>query len=128
MKTPEESAKKLIAATTREETARALLVMNEDDSHALGAALRREGVETHVAANGAAALVLLKRLRPHVVIAHADLRGIRGGELAGALRQGGEGAPVIIIGNADATTARRIEAVDAGAFDYFKIPDESALM
>jgi len=77
---------------------------------------------------GAAALVSLRRYRPHLVIATSAIRGLSINDLARTLAQTEESLPLIAVGP-EASTAKLRQAVIAlGAFDYFQIPEEAELM
>ena len=77
---------------------------------------------------GAAALVALQRTRPHVVVTDVELKGISAAELAGALGRTEEALPVIFVGPRVADAETRGAALAAGAFDYFQLPAETALL
>ena len=70
----------------------------------------------------------MRRTRPHVVIADTGLKGISAAELARMLAQAQEGVPLVMVGAAEATPARRNAALEAGAFDYFQMPAHTGLL
>ncbi|MGB9181675.1 MAG: diguanylate cyclase [Pyrinomonadaceae bacterium] len=107
---------------------RVLLVTDDPAMKAYSAELERAGFAVVGVAGGAAALVSLRRTRPHIVISSANLRGISAEELARMLAQTQEGLPLLIIGDAAATIERRQSALNAGAFDYFQMPAELSLL
>ena len=77
---------------------------------------------------GAAALVALARTRPHVVVADVRLKEIGAEELARALAQYEDAVPTVFVGAEVSDASRRLRALDAGAFDYFRIPAETPLL
>ncbi len=77
---------------------------------------------------GAAALVALHRSRPQLVIADAEIKGLSIADLVKAVRATGEILPLIVVGAAAADNYRRREALMAGAFDYFRLPEEVELL
>ena len=108
---------------------RVLLIMDDAATNACGATLDAAGFAVFgVEGGGAAALVALQRTRPHVVVADVGLKGISAGELARSLARVEDATPVVFIGAAPADAARRVQATADGAFDYFQVPAESALL
>jgi diguanylate cyclase (GGDEF)-like protein len=107
---------------------RILLVTDESAEPLHRAALERAGFAVVGVASGAAAIVALARTRPHVVVAGAGLRGITAGELARTLAQSAERVPLLLVGADPSTAQLRQSAMDAGAFDYFEVPEEAALL
>lgn len=108
---------------------RVLLVMNEVNASAYGATLEREGFTVFSAVGGAAALVALRRKRPHVVIVDAELKGISTDELTRMLNaQVKDGTSFVLVGTEGATLERRETSIITGAFDYFQIPIEFSLL
>jgi len=107
---------------------RVLLITDDAATHACGATLDAAGFAVFGVEGGAAALVALRRTRPHVVVADVGLKGIGAGEFARSLARVEDATPVVFIGAAPADAARRVRAIDAGAFDYFQVPGESALL
>ncbi len=79
-------------------------------------------------AAGAAALVVLQRTRPHVVIADAKVKGISANELARMFANSQEYIPLVLVGEERANAGRRMHALASGAFDYFQMPSESVLL
>jgi diguanylate cyclase (GGDEF)-like protein len=96
--------------------------------NAYAEALERAGFTVVAVTGGVAALVSLQRTRPHVVVADENLKGIRAEELARMLYQTEERLPLILIGDSEATGARRGVALTAGAFDYISMPGELSLL
>lgn len=79
-------------------------------------------------AGGIRARIKFRDTRPHVVIIATNLRGISHTELARMLVSADPGVSVVFVGADDATIARRAEALTAGAFDYFCLPSDAALL
>jgi diguanylate cyclase (GGDEF)-like protein len=86
--------------------------------------LESAGHEIVDIAAGAAALVSLRRSRPHLVIASVDAKGISNVELVRLLNQVDDGVPLVLYGREELTTRLRKAVFVSGAFDYFQIPDE----
>ncbi|HEX7174392.1 MAG TPA: diguanylate cyclase [Pyrinomonadaceae bacterium] len=108
---------------------RVLLITDDAATNACVATLEGAGLAVFgVEGGGAAALVALQRTRPHVVVADVSLKGISAGELARSLARVEDATPVVFIGAAPADAARRVQAIADGAFDYFQVPAESALL
>ena len=107
---------------------RVLLVTDEAARPAHVAVLESAGFAVVGVAGGAAAIVALRRSRPHVIIADANVRGITAGELARTLAKSSEHVPLVIVGADEASRALRQSALDAGAFDYFQLPEETPLL
>jgi diguanylate cyclase (GGDEF)-like protein len=91
-------------------------------------ALGRAGFAVVGVASGAAAIVALRKSRPHVVLADTSLRGISAEELTRHVVREQEGVPLILFGDAESDAARRHATVASGAFDYFQLPAELALL
>ena len=113
---------------SREQQGRVLVVTDEPGRPALIDALGRAGLVVADVAGGAAAIVALHKSRPHVVIADTNLKGINAEELTRHIVREPEGVPLIIFGDTEATHERRRETLAAGAFDYFQLPAELALL
>lgn len=114
-------------AHTRDQ-GRILLITDDANTAVYGASLEGAGLSVVGVAGGAAALVSLRRSRPHLVIADANLKGIGAEELARMLAQSQENVPLLLIGQAASSVHRREAAMTAGAFDYFALPQELPLM
>jgi diguanylate cyclase (GGDEF)-like protein len=106
---------------------RVLLVTDESAPQGCQSALEGAGLAVAGVAGGAAAIVALRRARPHLVVANSTLRGITARELARALTQAEGHIPLVFVGAEEATHARRFAALEAGAFDYFQLPSETDL-
>ncbi len=91
-------------------------------------ALERAGFAVFGASGGLAAMVAVRRTRPHVVVAEDNLEGIGANDLACSLARAGDGVSLILVGNERATTARRRDALASGAFDYFEMPHDLELL
>ena len=107
---------------------RVLLVTDEPSRAAYGAALESAGFSVVGVAGGVAALVSLRRTRPHIVIIDVGLKGIGAEELARSLTQAEDSLAVILVGDETATSTRRNAAMATGAFDYFQMPAELSLL
>ncbi len=114
--------------TRTRDQGRILLITDDANTAIYGASLEGAGLSVVGVAGGAAALVSLRRSRPHLVIADADLKGISAEELARMLAQSQESVPLLLIGQAASNVHRREAAMTAGAFDYFALPQELSLM
>jgi diguanylate cyclase (GGDEF)-like protein len=107
---------------------RVLLVSDEGAGAACGPALEAAGLVVIPADKGAAAIVALSRARPHAVVADVGhTRGITAEELARSLAEDRWNVPLVFVGAEEATRARRLDALTAGAFDYFRLPEETDL-
>lgn len=106
---------------------RVLLVTDEPAPTGCRSSLEEAGLAVVGVAGGAAAMVALRRSRPHLVVANSSLRRITAQELARTLTQAEGHVPLIFVGAAEATHARRRDALAAGAFDYFQLPAETDL-
>jgi diguanylate cyclase (GGDEF)-like protein len=110
------------------EQGRVLVVTDETSRTASFEALEEVGLTVVGVASGAAAIVALRKSRPHVVLADTALRGISAEELTRHVVREQEGVPLILFGDAEATNERRHATLSAGAFDYFQFPHELALL
>lgn len=107
---------------------RVLLVTDASARPAHIAALESAGFAVVGVEGGMAAIVALRRSRPHVIVVDANVRGITAGELARTLAKSSEHVPLVIVGADEASRARRQSALEAGAFDYFQLPQETGLL
>ncbi len=124
---------KAIRATSPDRTrtrnqGRILLVTDDPRTAAYGASLEGVGFAVVGVTGGAAALVSLRRARPHLVIADSHLKGIGAEDLARMLAQSQESVPLLLIGDAASTVSRRSAAMSAGAYDYFSLPEDLSLL
>ncbi len=107
---------------------RVLLVTDDPTAAAYTTALEHGGFTVVGVAGGLAALVALRRTRPHVVVVDAKLKGISAEELARMLTQTEETVPFVFVGDDEASAVRRTAALTAGGFDYFQLPSDIALL
>jgi diguanylate cyclase (GGDEF)-like protein len=103
---------------------RVLLVTDDPAAANCQPVLEAAGFAVVGVAGGAAAIVALRRTRPHLVAALSNLKGITADELAKTLARTQDGIPLVVVGSEEATLARRRAALDAGAFDFFRLPAE----
>jgi len=101
-----------------------ILIISDETELAWCSGLNAAGHEIVDVAAGAAALVALRRSRPHLVLASSNVRGISNLELVRMLNQIDEGVPLVMFGSEALTSERRKAALASGAFDYFQIPGE----
>lgn len=106
---------------------RVLLIAEEEDAIDLEP-LIAAGLEVVGVCAGAAALISLRRSRPHLVVASVSAKRMSTGELARMLNQVQDGIPLILVGSEVASLKRRQAALSAGAFDYFQLPAEAELL
>ncbi|CAN5160842.1 hypothetical protein BH18ACI2_BH18ACI2_26170 [soil metagenome] len=106
------------------EQGRVLLVTDDPAFSAHRRPLELAGFAVVGVSKGVAAMVELRRTRPHLVVAGTHLKGISAEELAQMIGQTQNGVPVIFVGEEAATCARRAAALAAGAYDYFQLPAE----
>ena len=119
---------KMDEAAKARDRGRVLFVTDETLPPTFRAALESSGISVVGVAGGAAALVALRRTRPHVVVADERAKGIGAEGLARMLPQVEEGVPLILVGAAESTVERRAEAMFKGAFDYFQLPSDLRLL
>ena len=105
-----------------------VLLITDEKNPTLPQALEAIGLEVVGVSRGAAAMVALQRSRPHVVIANSSVSGVSSAELARMLAQAPDRLPLILCGSDIATAERRLQALAIGAFDYFQLPAELALL
>jgi diguanylate cyclase (GGDEF)-like protein len=132
-KVTRESMSAIARATSEErlharDQGRVLLVTDEPARAAYGEALEKAGFAVVGIAGGVAALVSLRRARPHIVIIDVKLKGISAKELARSLTQSEDGVAVVLVGDEAVTNDRRSDAMASGAFDYFQIPADLPLL
>lgn len=99
-----------------------ILIITDDPDIVWDKALESVGHEVVGVDAGAAALVSLRRARPHLVLASRSARGISATELVRMLNQTDEGVPLVLFGSEALTPERRYSALALGAVDYFQIP------
>jgi diguanylate cyclase (GGDEF)-like protein len=105
-----------------------VLVINETPNASFVSALESAGLKVVGIATAAAAAIALRRSRPHVVIASTEIKRLSTSELTPLLQRDNDCLPLILVGADAATSRRRHEALEAGAFDYFQIPAELELL
>jgi diguanylate cyclase (GGDEF)-like protein len=105
-----------------------LLLIAEPPHDLLTETLQATGLEIVEVARSTAALVSVRRSRPHLVVASTAVRGIGMTGLVRMLAQTQDGPPLILVGSEPATIERRLDTLAAGAFDYFAIPSELQLL
>ena len=105
-----------------------VLLITEETPVAYLASLEAAGLDVVDVSAGVAALVSLRRSRPHLVIVHTGSRGLSTEDFGRLLRHTQDGLPLILVGVEASTAARRKEALSAGAFDYFQVPGEIELL
>ena len=115
------------AETTSRDQGRVLLITDESDVP-YRESLQSAGLKIVGVSAGAAALISLRRSRPHIVIANTSSKGLSIQELGRMLGQMQDGLPLVLVGFQASTTKLRHEAISAGAFDYFQIPAEVELL
>ena len=100
-----------------------LLVVDDEPAvrTALERALRLEGYEVELAADGAEALELVAAARPDAVLLDVLMPGLDGIEACRRLRARGDRTPVLMLTARDAV-GDRVAGLDAGADDYLVKP------
>lgn len=105
-----------------------VLLLTDEPPEFLLQTLEATGLEIVGVSRGSAALISLQRSRPHIVVASTAVKGINKAELARTLAQTQDGVPLVLVGREPATDERRLEALAAGAFDYFCLPAQLPLL
>lgn len=106
-----------------------VLVVTDDPNAPFSTSLRSQAGLTVLHAEGStAAIVALRRTRPHLVVVDTALKGVNAEELSRMLARARDSVPFILVGSGASTLNRRKEAFDAGAFDYFQMPAEIPLL
>ena len=105
-----------------------LLLITDEPFLKFGATLEAAGIQVAGVCTALAAPILLRRLRPHLVIASLPFTGMSIQELARVLDQSQDFIPLILVGEEPSTTEWRRAAMSAGAFDYFQLPAEIDLL
>ena len=100
-----------------------VLVADDEPSvrDALERALRLEGYEVELAADGAEALYRLRRTAPDALVLDVLMPGIDGIEVCRLLRAEGNRTPILVVTARDAV-GDRVRGLDAGADDYLVKP------
>ncbi|MBA3321492.1 MAG: GGDEF domain-containing response regulator [Pyrinomonadaceae bacterium] len=110
--------------TRTREQGRILLVADDSTSACYREPLEQAGFAVVGVSKGVAAMVELRRTRPHIVIASTHLTGVSAEELARMIAQAQSSVPLVFIGAEQSSCVRRAAALAAGAFDYFQLPAE----
>ena len=103
---------------------RPTVLIVEDDAKTqalLQEALSKEGYAIETATNGQAALGIVARQAPDLVISDINMPGLDGLELLGELRSRGLDMPVILM-TAYGSLKTAVDGIRAGAFDYLSKP------
>ncbi|MBV1854410.1 response regulator transcription factor [Catellatospora tritici] len=100
-----------------------LLVADDDPSvrKSLDRALRLEGYQVHLAADGTEALIKVMELRPDLLLLDVMMPGLNGLDTCRRLRAAADHTPVLMLTARDAV-ADRVAGLDAGADDYLVKP------
>ena len=100
-----------------------VLVVDDDAPirRMLARTLGAEGYEVKVAADGGAALAVIERSAPDLVVLDVAMPGVDGLEVCRRLRRSGLGLPVLLLTARDAVH-ERVVGLDAGADDYLVKP------
>ena len=101
-----------------------ILIISDETELTWCSDLEATGHEIVDVAIGAAALVSLRRSRPHLVVASSNAKGLSNSELVRMLNQIDDGVPLVMFGREELTIERREAVLASGAFDYFQIPGE----
>lgn len=102
-----------------------ILVVDDDRAirESLGRALRLEGYDVDLAADGAAALEALRNDPPQAVVLDVMMPNVDGLTVCRVLRAEGNRTPILML-TARTETAERVAGLDAGADDYMPKPFE----
>jgi two-component system response regulator MprA len=100
-----------------------ILVVDDDPSlrQALKRALRLEGYDVELAADGSEALDAIAADTPDLVVLDVAMPGLDGLEVSQRLRAGGNRVPILMLTARDAV-GDRVAGLDAGADDYVVKP------
>jgi DNA-binding response OmpR family regulator len=100
-----------------------VLVVDDDAAirRSLGRALRLRGFAVTEADGGAAALDLLERTPPDILVLDISMPDVDGIEVCRTLRDGGSDLPVLVLSALD-EVADRVAGLQAGADDYLVKP------
>ncbi|HEX8748402.1 MAG TPA: diguanylate cyclase [Pyrinomonadaceae bacterium] len=122
-------AQEVRARAQREQHGRVLIVTDNPPSITFTHALEDAGLKLVGMSRSVGALIALRRERPHIIIVEERLHGLNTKELASQLRRAEESSvPFILVGAREATLEVRRSALEAGAFDYFQLPQELPLL
>lgn len=123
---PKAQEEKSVEKASREQGR--VLVITDEPSLPYRASLESAGLEVVDVSAGVAALISLRRSRPHLVIVSTVMKGLSIEDLARMLGQTQDGVPLILVGTEASTAARRQATLSTGAFDYFQVPAEIELL
>jgi two-component system response regulator MprA len=100
-----------------------ILVVDDDEPlrNAVRRALRLEGYEVELAADGTEAFERLARMRADLVVLDVLMPVLDGVTVCRRLREGGDRTPVLVLTARDAVSDR-VAGLDAGADDYLTKP------
>lgn len=116
-------------ARLQREQGRVLIVRDNPTSITFTKMLEDAGLAVVGMSKSVAALIALRRARPHIIIADAHLQGLSARELARQLQRAEESAvPFLLVGAYEASVENRRAAMEAGASDYFQLPHELPLL
>jgi two-component system cell cycle response regulator len=116
-------------ALASREQGRVLIVTDNPASITFTQALEDAGLSVVGTSKSVAALIALRRARPHIIISDESLQGLSTKELASQLRRAEETAvPFVLVGAREPTLELRRAALEAGASDYFQLPRELPLL
>jgi diguanylate cyclase (GGDEF)-like protein len=111
------------------EQGRILIVTDNPPSITFAQALEDAGLKVVGTSKSVAALIALRRARPHIIIVDERLQGLTTKELASQLQRAEESAvPFVLVGAGEATLELKRAALETGAFDYFQLPRELSLL
>ena len=105
-----------------------VLVITDESMVEFPAALEAAGINVVGVGSAIAAPILLRRVRPQLVIANIPFKGMTARELAQMLALGQDFIPLVLAGEEKSTLELRRAAMSAGAFDYFQLPSEVELL
>lgn len=109
------------------EQARVLLITDKSMVE-FPATLEAAGIKVVGVGSAIAAPILLRRVRPQLVIANIPFKGMTARELAQMLTLAQDFIPLVLAGEEKSTLELRRAAMSAGAFDYFQLPTEVELL
>src|SRR5918911_1462075 len=92
------------------EQGRILIVTDNPSSITFTKALEDVGLSVVGISKSVAALIALRRARPHIIVADARLQGLSTKELAGQLQRAEESAVPFVLAGAEASTIERRHA------------------
>ena len=105
-----------------------VLLITDEAAPPLETSLDHAGLKVVGVSAGAAALVSLRRYRPHLVVASSAIKGFSINDLPRSLAQAEDSLPLIVVGREPSTVKLREAVIAVGAFDYFQVPEERELL